>query len=243
MAEDTLYSPAAASTPGSADGSNEAGSGAVAVTRYGAPTSSQATASDARSRWTSVAAANVPIVDVAISTISTDPPEPPRVTRRRDSDGTRSRRIAASFDTPSSGTGSRRTAMIPAAMPASAGTTAMNGSTPVSVDVLLEPATPRSTSRYAPRIARTTTKPSNSNRRGDGRRTTAASRPGPRGAAKAVGALAATRTRVVAIATRTAASTVSRAGPAGIRTNAIAVASAAGGRLITKPSMSTARIS
>ena len=92
------------------------------MTRYGAPTSSQATASEARSRWTSVAAANVPIVAVAISTISTEPPEPPRVTRRSDRDGTRSRRIAASFDTPSNGTGRSRTAMIPAARPASAGT-------------------------------------------------------------------------------------------------------------------------
>jgi hypothetical protein len=183
------------------------------VTRYGAPTSSQATASEARSRWTSVAAANVPIVAVAISTIRTEPPAPPRVIRRSESDGTRSRRIAASRDTPSSAIGSTRTATIPAARPASAGTTAMNGSTPVSFAVLLAPATPRSTSRYAPRIARTTRTPRAGSRRGEGRRTIAASRPGPRGAASAVGALAATRISAVTTATRTAAMTV-RAGRA-----------------------------
>ena len=57
--------------------------------------------------------------------------------------------------------------MIPAAMPASAGTRAMNGSTPASVVALLAPATPRSRSRYAPMIARTTTSPSISRRLGE----------------------------------------------------------------------------
>ena len=133
--------------------------------------------------------------------------------------------------------------MIPAARPASAGTIAMNGSTPVSVAVLLAPATPRSTSRYAPRIARTTTNASNSSRRGEGRRTIAASRPGPRGAASAVGAPATTRISAVRTATRIAATTVSRAGPLGRSRNARAVASAAGGSAMTKPSIRTSKIS
>ena len=115
--------------------------------------------------------------------------------------GTRPRPRAASQAKNRIGSGNSRIASRPAASPARAGTAATNGSAWLSWPALLAPRTPRSRSSTAPATARTTTSPSNNNRRTDGRAGALASAPDPNAGPFVAGIAATIRRMTVTAAT------------------------------------------